>query len=52
MTPRQRIMLFPVFSASFLITLVTIFHSIVLFTVHTDGTIVIAHVKASHTSFL
>ena len=45
---RQRIMIFSAFSASLLITAVTILHSVVLFTVRSNGTIVIGHAKVSH----
>lgn len=46
---RQRIMIFSAFSASLLITVVTILHSAALFTVRSSGTVVIGHVKVSHT---
>ena len=45
---RKRIMIFSAFSASLLITAVTILHSIMLFTVHSSGIIVIGHAKVSH----
>jgi hypothetical protein len=45
---RQRIMIFSAFSASLLITAVTILHSIVLLTMQSSGSIVIGHAKVSH----
>ncbi|KAF8551772.1 hypothetical protein OG21DRAFT_1486742 [Imleria badia] len=44
---RQRIMVFAVFSASLLITLVSILHSLALFLSRSNGIIVIGHVKAA-----
>lgn len=44
---RRRIMIYSAFSASLLITVVSIFQSVVLFMVHSDGIIVIGHVKVS-----
>ena len=49
---RRRIMIFSAFSASLLITVISIFHSVVLFTVESNGTVVIGHVKASHVRYV
>ncbi|KAF8433043.1 hypothetical protein L210DRAFT_2757128 [Boletus edulis BED1] len=44
---RQRILIYAVFSATLLITVVTIFHSVVLFTTQSTGIVVIGHVKVA-----
>ncbi|KAF8433039.1 hypothetical protein L210DRAFT_3557429 [Boletus edulis BED1] len=43
----RRILIYAVFSATLLITVVTILHSVVLFTVQSTGTVVIGHVKVA-----
>ncbi|KAG9311715.1 hypothetical protein JVU11DRAFT_7953 [Chiua virens] len=49
---RQQTMLFSIFSASMLITPVTVLHSVILLTVQSSGIIVIDHVKASPLSLI
>ncbi|KAI9460782.1 hypothetical protein HD554DRAFT_2028542, partial [Boletus coccyginus] len=46
-THRQRIMIYAAFSAALLITAVTILHSVMLFTAHSTGIVVIGHVKTA-----
>ena len=51
-TPQQQIMLYPVFFATFLITVVAVLHSALLFTSKSTEIIITGHIKASHPHLL